>query len=133
MLVNAMEAAGIEGNFRTTCECVMSVLRENHDNLMAVLEAFVYDPLINWRLLTFNQMDSSTKQKKPIEMESEEGVGGGGGGDAGVNTADRDESPLSPKNEAIPKTFGKFDSQKFAFLFFFLSFSFSLSSLHISS
>lgn len=117
MLVNAMEAAGIEGNFRTTCECVMSVLRENRDNLMAVLEAFVYDPLINWRLLTFNQMDTPTKQKKPIEMESEEGVGGGGGGagagagGVGVSTADRDESPLSPKNEAIPKTFGKFSSQ----------------------
>ena len=29
----------------------MRVLRENKDSLMAVLEAFVYDPLINWRLL----------------------------------------------------------------------------------
>ena len=30
----------------------MGVLRDNHDSLMAVLEAFVYDPLINWRLFT---------------------------------------------------------------------------------
>jgi len=30
----------------------MRVLRENKDSLMAVLEAFVYDPLINWRLIT---------------------------------------------------------------------------------
>jgi FKBP12-rapamycin complex-associated protein len=52
MLVNAMEVSGIEGNFRITCEHVMRVLRENKDSLMAVLEAFVYDPLINWRLLT---------------------------------------------------------------------------------
>lgn len=29
----------------------MRVLRGNKDSLMAVLEAFVYDPLINWRLL----------------------------------------------------------------------------------
>jgi FKBP12-rapamycin complex-associated protein len=29
----------------------MKVLRENKESLMAVLEAFVYDPLINWRLL----------------------------------------------------------------------------------
>jgi serine/threonine-protein kinase mTOR len=29
----------------------MTVLRDNKDSLMAVLEAFVYDPLINWRLL----------------------------------------------------------------------------------
>jgi FKBP12-rapamycin complex-associated protein len=28
----------------------MKVLRENKDSLMAVLEAFVYDPLISWRL-----------------------------------------------------------------------------------
>jgi FKBP12-rapamycin complex-associated protein len=27
------------------------VLRDNKESLMAVLEAFVYDPLINWRLL----------------------------------------------------------------------------------
>ncbi|KAJ3103710.1 phosphatidylinositol kinase- protein kinase tor1 [Phlyctochytrium bullatum] len=52
MLINAMEVSGIEGNFRITCEHVMRVLRENKDSLMAVLEAFVYDPLINWRLLT---------------------------------------------------------------------------------
>lgn len=29
----------------------MQVLRNNKESLMAVLEAFVYDPLINWRLM----------------------------------------------------------------------------------
>lgn len=29
----------------------MSVLHRNKDSLMAVLEAFVYDPLLNWRLM----------------------------------------------------------------------------------
>ena len=29
----------------------MHVLRENKDSVMAVLEAFVYDPLLNWRLM----------------------------------------------------------------------------------
>lgn len=42
---------GIEGNFRQTCNNVMRVLRENKDSVMAVLEAFVYDPLLNWRLI----------------------------------------------------------------------------------
>lgn len=51
MLVNAMEVSGIEGNYRLTCEKVMSVLRENRDSLVATLEAFVHDPLISWRLL----------------------------------------------------------------------------------
>eukprot|EP01105_Mastigella_eilhardi_P021948 TRINITY_DN5365_c0_g1_i1.p1 TRINITY_DN5365_c0_g1~~TRINITY_DN5365_c0_g1_i1.p1 ORF type:complete len:2426 (-),score=601.66 TRINITY_DN5365_c0_g1_i1:7080-14204(-) len=51
MLISAMEVSGIEGNFRFTCEKVMRVLRLNKDTLMAVLETFAYDPLINWRLL----------------------------------------------------------------------------------
>jgi FKBP12-rapamycin complex-associated protein len=51
MLTNAMEISGIEGNFRCTCERVMTVLRDNRDSLIAMLEAFVHDPLISWRLL----------------------------------------------------------------------------------
>ncbi|KMQ92782.1 serine threonine-protein kinase mtor [Lasius niger] len=51
MLINAMEVTGIEGTYRRTCESVMSVLHRNKDSLMAVLEAFVYDPLLNWRLM----------------------------------------------------------------------------------
>lgn len=33
----------------------MEVLRENRESLMAVLEAFVYDPLLTWRLNANNQ------------------------------------------------------------------------------
>lgn len=50
MLINAMEVTGIDGTYRKTCESVMSVLHRNKDSVMAVLEAFVYDPLLNWRL-----------------------------------------------------------------------------------
>ena len=45
------QVSGIEGSFRNTCEITMQVLRDNRESLMAVLEAFVYDPLINWRLM----------------------------------------------------------------------------------
>jgi FKBP12-rapamycin complex-associated protein len=45
------QVSGIEGSFRNTCEITMQVLRDNKESLMAVLEAFVYDPLINWRLM----------------------------------------------------------------------------------
>ncbi|XP_012554042.1 serine/threonine-protein kinase mTOR isoform X1 [Hydra vulgaris] len=51
MLINAMEVTGIDGNYKMTCESVMKVLHENKDSLMAVLEAFVYDPLLNWKLI----------------------------------------------------------------------------------
>ncbi|KAK7512486.1 armadillo-type protein [Phyllosticta citriasiana] len=50
MLTYAMEVSNIEGSYRTTCEHVMRVLRSNKESVMAVLEAFIHDPLLNWRL-----------------------------------------------------------------------------------
>ena len=50
VLVNAMEAYGIEGTFKKTCEIVMAILRDNKESLTAVLEEFVRDPLITWRM-----------------------------------------------------------------------------------
>ena len=52
MLVAAMEVSGTQGTFRSTCQAVMRVLRANADSIIAVLEAFVYDPLLNWRLIS---------------------------------------------------------------------------------
>jgi tetratricopeptide (TPR) repeat protein len=54
MLIKAMEACGIEGSYRATCEAVVRVLRLHRDSVIAMLEAFVHDPLINWRLLGNN-------------------------------------------------------------------------------
>lgn len=51
MLIKAMEVTGLDGTFRITCHGVMFVLRKNKESLMALLEAFVYDPLLNWRLM----------------------------------------------------------------------------------
>ncbi|KAL3614291.1 hypothetical protein CASFOL_042365 [Castilleja foliolosa] len=61
MLVKAMEVSGIEGNFRSTCESVMQVLRTNNDSVMAMMEAFVHDPLINWRLFNINEVPQMTQ------------------------------------------------------------------------
>ena len=68
MLVHAMEVSGIEGNFRSTSEAVMGMLRNNKDSVLAMLEAFVHDPLINWRLLA----------RGPDQMEEASAQGGGG-------------------------------------------------------
>lgn len=64
MLTYAMEVSNIEGSFRTTCEAVMKVLRENKESLMAVLEAFMHDPLMHWRLGT---------KESPAAQEMQEG------------------------------------------------------------
>ena len=50
ILENAMGVCGVDGMFLYTCQNVMDVLRSERDNLMALLEAFVHDPLISWRL-----------------------------------------------------------------------------------
>ncbi|KAJ7174943.1 phosphatidylinositol 3-kinase [Mycena crocata] len=73
MLTHAMEVSGIEGSFRKTCEISMRVLRDNNESLMAVLEAFVYDPLINWRLLQEDaevprQGEEGAPADRPVEL-----------------------------------------------------------------
>jgi serine/threonine-protein kinase mTOR len=56
MLIKAMEISGIEGSYRSTCERTMTVLRDNRDSLVAMLEAFVYDPLVSWRLADMSKV-----------------------------------------------------------------------------
>ncbi|KAG8807009.1 phosphatidylinositol kinase- protein kinase tor1, partial [Serendipita sp. 400] len=65
MLVSAMEVSGIDGSFKVTSEITMKVLRDNREPLMAVLEAFIYDPLVSWRLTT--ETDTRTRvQNAPV-------------------------------------------------------------------
>lgn len=47
-IVNAFGITGIEGTFRISCEHVMKILRKGKEVLLTLLEAFVYDPLIDW-------------------------------------------------------------------------------------
>ncbi|EPY17319.1 hypothetical protein STCU_10686 [Strigomonas culicis] len=61
----------------------MKILRRNSENLLSILEAFIYDPLINWRLATANDHDGSVSKQDSgapgarssvIEVEEEEVV-----------------------------------------------------------
>lgn len=73
MLIKAMEVAGIEGSYRSTCERTMSVLRDSRDSLVAMLEAFVYDPLISWRLADMSagsSQASSTRKRGGSQVAS---------------------------------------------------------------
>jgi serine/threonine-protein kinase ATR len=38
----------ITGIFRRACEVTLTLLRDNIDSLMSVLETFVHDPLVEW-------------------------------------------------------------------------------------
>eukprot|EP01129_Flabellula_baltica_P013264 TRINITY_DN6129_c0_g1_i1.p1 TRINITY_DN6129_c0_g1~~TRINITY_DN6129_c0_g1_i1.p1 ORF type:complete len:2300 (+),score=375.38 TRINITY_DN6129_c0_g1_i1:7-6906(+) len=69
MMINAMEVSGVNGSFRATCEDVVQLLRANKESIMAVLESFVYDPLINWRLFTENEIEELGTDETPIDEE----------------------------------------------------------------
>ena len=71
MLIKAMEVSGIEGSYRSTCERTMTVLRESRDSLVAMLEAFLYDPLISWRLVDLsNNVDGVGRLSNNITTQN---------------------------------------------------------------
>ncbi|XP_036318874.1 serine/threonine-protein kinase Smg1 [Rhagoletis pomonella] len=47
-LEDALGITGIEGTFRLGCEHVLKILRKERETLLTLLEAFVYDPLVDW-------------------------------------------------------------------------------------
>ncbi|KAL9873896.1 serine/threonine-protein kinase Smg1 isoform X2 [Glossina fuscipes] len=47
-LVDALGLTGTEGAFRLSCEYVLKTLRRERETLLTLLEAFVYDPLVDW-------------------------------------------------------------------------------------
>ncbi|KAF7259839.1 hypothetical protein EG68_02702 [Paragonimus skrjabini miyazakii] len=72
MIIAAMEVTGIDGVYRHTCEMVMSLMRDNRESLLAVLEAFIHDPLLQWVLLE-NRKDFTN-----LDTKLEDGVMAGG-------------------------------------------------------
>jgi len=89
MLQKAMEISGIEGNYRNTCENTMRVMRANKDSLLAILEAFVYDPLLSFRLLNLTSLiNQKNKAANETDIVTAPQVGNneGGGASIGSNT-----------------------------------------------
>lgn len=98
----------------------MSVLRRNKDSLMAVLEAFVYDPLLYWRLMEVNirsrsnevtSMSAGSGQDVGDLSESlsinvsKKGTGGGVSGTVAMPAASADGSqPEAVNKKAIQIT-----------------------------
>jgi phosphatidylinositol kinase/protein kinase (PI-3 family) len=40
---------GVEGHFRVACENTLRVIRNHKEILIMLLEAFIFDPLVDWR------------------------------------------------------------------------------------
>ena len=48
LLVAGLGATAVEGKFRISCEQTLAALRSGSDVVLGLLEAFVYDPLMDW-------------------------------------------------------------------------------------
>uniref|UniRef100_A0A7E4VT79 non-specific serine/threonine protein kinase n=1 Tax=Panagrellus redivivus TaxID=6233 RepID=A0A7E4VT79_PANRE len=49
-----------EGTFRQSCEHILSVLRAGRHTLLSMLDAFVYDPLVDWAMADHHAAGGST-------------------------------------------------------------------------
>ncbi|KAJ2569262.1 phosphatidylinositol kinase- protein kinase tor1 [Coemansia sp. RSA 1813] len=69
MTISPMGVNRTEGSFKLTANHMMRVLRANRDSLMAVLEAFVFDPLAVWSFIqdSGDIEDIQTQLQKPQE------------------------------------------------------------------
>lgn len=47
-IVDPMGVIGVEGILRRCCEFTMHVMRQQHDNILTLLEVLLYDPLYVW-------------------------------------------------------------------------------------
>ncbi|XP_034948666.1 serine/threonine-protein kinase SMG1 isoform X2 [Chelonus insularis] len=54
----ALGVTGVEGIFRSACEHTLRVMRRGRETLLTLLEAFVYDPLVDWRAGAENSIAS---------------------------------------------------------------------------
>ncbi|RNC46931.1 target of rapamycin kinase (TOR) kinase 3 putative (TOR3) [Trypanosoma cruzi] len=66
LLVSALGISGVDGVYRLTCELVMKNLRRHCENLLSILEAFIYDPLINWRLANVGDGERSSSRAEAL-------------------------------------------------------------------
>ncbi|KAJ2712879.1 phosphatidylinositol kinase- protein kinase tor1 [Coemansia spiralis] len=74
MLIKPMGVTALEGAFKRSAHYTMRVLRANRDSMMAVLEAFVFDPLMTWVVIrepeeSADRASSSQQQQQPKQQE----------------------------------------------------------------
>ncbi|KAF7308846.1 Serine/threonine-protein kinase TOR [Mycena kentingensis (nom. inval.)] len=123
MLTSAMEVSGVKGTFRLSCNDTMRVIRHNKESLMAVLEAFIYDPLMNWRLTAASpDMRRNASDPKRVaelakvaahpqgptrKLKADENLIFSEGGTHGATVETRNAKALSVYNRVVHKLNGR--------------------------
>jgi phosphatidylinositol 3-kinase len=67
MLTNAMEVFGVDGIFRASATRTQTTLHKNRDSIMALLSAFVYDPIVQFKGKMKNVMEKSRSPQDVAE------------------------------------------------------------------
>jgi hypothetical protein len=88
----------------------MSVLRENRDSVMSMLEAFVYDPLISWRLLATgdagNEAGAAHIASGTQNTHNDEGDGGAASKNSEVDNVSSALAASSSLGEVVGQSLG---------------------------
>jgi len=72
-IIDGFGISGVEGVYRIACEVTMQLLRDNKDSLMSVLDAFIYDPLVEWedeKRKLEREPSKKNPTKDPLNMHS---------------------------------------------------------------
>jgi serine/threonine-protein kinase ATR len=69
-LVEAFGVTGYEGIFRRVMECTFSVLRENQETLVSVLEPFLQDPTMGWDRQGRAQRKDDDAERRPAPHDA---------------------------------------------------------------
>lgn len=119
MLRNALDVSDVGGGFRAISETSMYVLRTERDSVLAVLQAFIHDPLISWRLITasgsagkvssedsdfvedkdVHRLDGADGDSKKIADGTINGVNGG------RSPTERSQKEIHSSNSSTPEDF----------------------------
>ncbi|XP_017781881.1 PREDICTED: serine/threonine-protein kinase SMG1 [Nicrophorus vespilloides] len=73
---DALGATGVEGMFRLSCENILKIMKKGRETLLTLLEAFVYDPLVDWTVgndglvgTTFGSNSTIKQSRRVLEKE----------------------------------------------------------------
>ncbi|QHO17058.1 hypothetical protein HN873_033624 [Arachis hypogaea] len=71
-LIDGMGVTGVEGVFRRCCEETLSVMRNNKEALLTIVEVFIHDPLYKWALSPLKALQRQKEMDDDLDTSLEE-------------------------------------------------------------
>ncbi|MED6220390.1 hypothetical protein PIB30_044330 [Stylosanthes scabra] len=71
-IIDGMGVTGVEGVFRRCCEETLSVMRNNKEALLTIVEVFIHDPLYKWALSPLKALQRQKEMDDDLDTSLEE-------------------------------------------------------------